>query len=48
MDFITGLPKTTRQNDVIMVVVDELGNDAHFILLKSTGKEINIANIFMK
>jgi hypothetical protein len=48
MDFITGLPKTTIQNDVIMVVVDKLSKVYHFILVKSTFKEIDIGNIFMK
>jgi hypothetical protein len=48
MDFITGLPKSTKQNDTIMVVVDKLSKVAHFIPVKSTCKAIDIANIFMK
>jgi hypothetical protein len=48
MDFITGLPISTKQNDVIMVFVEKLSKDAHFILVKSTCKVIDIANIFMK
>jgi hypothetical protein len=36
IDFITGLPKTTKQHDVIMVLVDKLRKSAHFILIKST------------
>jgi hypothetical protein len=48
MDFITGFPKTQRQNDSIMVVTDKLGKSAHFIPMKSTYKTINIAAIFMK
>jgi hypothetical protein len=48
MDFITGLPKTTKQNDAIMVVVDKLSKASHFILVNSTCKEIDISNIFMK
>ena len=48
MDFITGLPKSTKKNDAIMVVVDKLSKSAHFIPVKSTCKEIYIANIFMK
>jgi hypothetical protein len=48
MDFIIGLPKSARQNDAIMVVVYKLSKSAHFILVKSTCKEIDIANIFMK
>jgi hypothetical protein len=48
MDFITGLPTSTRQNDAIMVVVDKLSKSAHFIPIKSTYKEIDIAQVFMK
>ena len=48
MDFITGLPKTNKQHDSIMVVVDKLSKAAHFIPVKSTFKAINIADIFMK
>lgn len=42
------MPKTCKQHDSIMVVVDKLSKDAHFILVKSTFKAIDIANIFMK
>ena len=38
MDFIIGLPMTWRQHDSIMVVVDKLTKEAHFILVKSTYK----------
>jgi hypothetical protein len=48
MDLITGLTKSTNQNDVIMVVVDKLSKDDHFIPVKSTCKAIYIVNIFMK
>ena len=48
MDFITGLPKLSKQNDAIMVVVDKLSKFAHFIPVKSPCKAIDIANIFMK
>ena len=48
MDFITGLPKNFRQHDSIMVIVEKLNKDAHFIPLKSTYKDVNIANFFMK
>ena len=48
MDFITKLPKTRLKNDVIMVVVDKLTKEAHFILVKTTHKATNIANIYMK
>ena len=48
LDFITGLPRTKRQNDSIMVVVDRLSKSAHFIPIKSTYKTVQIADIFMK
>jgi hypothetical protein len=48
MDFITALPKSTKQNDAIMVVVEKLSKVAHFIPTKSTCKEIDIASVFMK
>jgi hypothetical protein len=34
MVFITGLAKSAKKNDVIMVVVDKLSNFAHFVLVK--------------
>jgi hypothetical protein len=48
MDFIIELPKSTKQTDEIMVVVDKLSKAAHCILVKSTCKVIDIANIFIK
>jgi hypothetical protein len=48
MDFITGLPRTCKQHDSIMVVVDKLTKAAHFIPLKTTHKAPNFANIFMR
>ena len=48
MNFITGLPKNFRHNNSIMVVVDKLSKEAHFIPVKSTYKVVNIADISMK
>jgi hypothetical protein len=48
MDFIIGLPKSSKQNDFVMVVVEKMSKVAHFIHVKSTCKEIDIASIFMK
>jgi hypothetical protein len=48
MDFITGLHKSTNQNDAIMVVVEKLSKSAHFVPVKLNCKAIYIANIFMK
>ena len=46
--FITRLPKNQNQNDSIMVIVDKLSKVAHFIPIKTTYKDANIADIFLK
>jgi hypothetical protein len=48
MDFITGLPRTSKQHDSIMVVVDKLTKAAHFIPLKTTQKAADVVDIFLK
>jgi hypothetical protein len=48
MDFITKLPRTRKQHDSIMVVVDKLTKAAHFILVKLTHKETNVVDIYMR
>jgi hypothetical protein len=48
MDFIMGLPRTGKLHDLIMVVVDNLKKDTHFIPLKTNQKETDFADIFMK
>jgi hypothetical protein len=48
MDFITGLPRTSKQHDSIMVVVENLMKATHFISLKTTHKEMDVADICMK
>ena len=48
MYFIIGLPMRMRQHDSIMVVVDKLTKESHFIPVNSTYKYDSIANIFMK
>ena len=48
IDFLTGLPRNKNLNDSIMVVVDKLIKATHFILVKTTYKVANIADIFMK
>jgi hypothetical protein len=48
IDFITNMPRMIKNHDSIMVVVDKLTKDAHFIPIKTTNKEKNIAEIYMK
>jgi hypothetical protein len=45
---ITKFPITTKQHDSIMVVVDKLTKDAHFILVKIVHKAANIVDIYMR
>ena len=42
IDFITGLPKSRKQNDSIMVVVDKLRKSTNFIPLQSTYKVFHV------
>jgi hypothetical protein len=48
MYFITKFPRTSKQYDVIMVVVDKLTKADHFIPMKVTHKETNVAYIYMR
>ena len=48
MDFIMGLPRTTKLHDSIMVVVDKITKAAHFIPLKTTHKVADVVDIFIK
>lgn len=48
MEFITWLPKTKKNNDSTMVVVDKLSKETHFIHMESTCKVVQIAHIFMQ
>jgi hypothetical protein len=48
MYFIKGLPRTNKQHDSIMVVVEKLTKAAHFVPVKATHTMTNIAEIFMK
>ena len=44
LDFITGMPKTQKQNDSIMVVIDKLNKSAHFVYFNI---HKNIINSFL-
>ena len=47
MEFTTFFPRTVRQYDSIMVVVDMLIDVAHFILVKSTFSASDVAQVFI-
>jgi hypothetical protein len=43
MDFITRLPRTNKKHDSIMVVVEKITKDAHFVPMKTMHTTTNIA-----
>jgi hypothetical protein len=47
MDFITGLPRTSKGYDSIWVIVDRLTKMTHFIPVKTTYKESQLAKLYM-
>jgi hypothetical protein len=47
MNFITKLPRTSKQHNSIMVVVEKLTKVARFIPVKSGHKETDIAEIYI-
>ena len=47
MDFIVGLPMTSRRHDAIMVTVDQLTKVAQFPLIRSSYTVASISNVFM-
>lgn len=48
MDFIIGLPITISKHNLIMVVVDKLLKEYHFIHVKSTYETSDMTSILMK
>nr|GEX33621.1 RNA-directed DNA polymerase [Tanacetum cinerariifolium] len=48
LDFIIGLPRTQRQKDLIMVVVDRFSKMTYFIACHTTYAAVQIANLYFK
>nr|GEY01844.1 hypothetical protein [Tanacetum cinerariifolium] len=48
LDFITGLPRTQRQKDSIMVVVDRFSKMAHFIACHTTYDTVQVATLYLR
>jgi hypothetical protein len=47
MDFITGLPTSSRGHESIWVIVDHLTKVAHFILVKTTDHGNRLAELYL-
>ena len=48
MYVITGLPRTSKQHDSIMVLVDRLSKETHFIPVKTTYSTSEVAQVFTR
>jgi hypothetical protein len=48
MDFITKFPRTSKNHDSIMVVMDKLTKATHFIPMNIYHKETNVDDIYMR
>jgi len=48
LDFITGLPRTQRHKDSIMVVVDRFSKMAHFVACHTTFDASQVLNLYFK
>lgn len=48
MNFITGFPRTSRQHNSTMVVVDMLIKVAHFIVVRSTYSTSEVAQVLTR
>ena len=48
MDFVTGLPKTSRGNDAIWVFVDRLTKSAHFLPMKVTDSLEKLGQLYLQ
>ena len=48
MDFVVGLPRSRKGNNMIWVIVDRLTKSAHFIPMKDTWNKKELANAYVK
>ena len=47
MDFISGLPRTSRKHDAIWVIIDRLTKSAHFLPINMTYSLDRLADLYI-
>ena len=47
MDFVSGLPKSKKGNNMIWVIVDRLTKSAHFTPMKDTWNKQQLASVYV-
>lgn len=48
IDFIVGLPISSRRHDAIMVIVDRFTKVAHFVPIRSSYTSVVVAQVFLE
>ncbi len=48
MDFVSGLPRTSRKHDEVWVVVDRLTKSTHFLPIRMTQSLENLAQLYIR
>ena len=47
MDFVVGLPRTSRHHESVWVIIDRMTKSAHFIPVKSTYRTEDYARLYI-
>ena len=47
MDFVMGLPRTTKRHDVVWVIVDQLAKSAHFLPIRQDDPLDKLARMYV-
>ena len=48
MDFVSGLPKSSRGNDAVWVIINRLTKSTHFLLIRTTFTLDKLASLYVK
>ena len=48
MDFVTGLPRTRHQNDLVWVIIDRMTKSAHFLSIRTSFSAKDYAKLYIR